>query len=606
MNLIFRGSLKCPFLPVYGIVRGESTFLQPRFNPMKTFTRLLFCFFFLSVGKAAAQETFAPLISENCVAFVHVDFRKVELDNVKAFLQKTGEDLITTLGFDGQSFNATSRELAVELEKLDLLVRPTFETITKELGIRELAIIVDMSLLEQGLPPLIAVPWKNKTDKDIETFFTALAVTWGGEPPADLEATNFVRVEDFLLLVPGMWGQRELVTDWAKQIVPVTESPIFDALQSVAGAEVKFTVAMTEPVRTMIRSAPLPPDVPAEVRNFLLFAAPRIDWASASVSLADILGTEKPENTGVLMTVKMARPTDARMIHGMLENLIEFGVNAGRFAMEMQDAEFQIPPLAWQFAKGFLRTLLPDVEGDKLIFRIKANVGGSTQVVLGTAGVAAALLIPAVQAAREAARRAQCSNNIKQIMLAIHNYHDTHGTLPPLYTVDANGKPLHSWRVLILPYLEQTAVYNGIRLDEPWNSPHNQAFHHVRIPAYDCRSNPSGGCCYSAIAGEGLAPNTRANSRGEHTFARITDGTSNTIAIVEVREPFPWMDPTADIDLAELLKGINAPEGRTGGFHPAGMNVGFFDGVVRFIPQTIDLQVLRALATPAGGENVSL
>ena len=221
-----------------------------------------------------------------------------------------------------------------------------------------------------------------------------------------------------------------------------------------------------------------------------------------------------------------------------------------------------------------------------------------------------ALLLPAVQAAREAARRMQCSNNVKQIALALYNYHDAHAAFPPLYTVDEEGNPLHSWRVLILPYIEQNALYEQIRLDEPWDSEHNKQFHSINIHGYCCPGNPSwtggasGLCDYSAIAGEGFVPAEKAGQKTGNDLRKIADGTSNTIAIVEVREPFCWMDPTADVTLDELVKGINA--GRVGSFHTRGCNVGLFDGSVRFFSDTIDLTVLRALATPAGGEQVDL
>jgi prepilin-type processing-associated H-X9-DG protein len=301
------------------------------------------------------------------------------------------------------------------------------------------------------------------------------------------------------------------------------------------------------------------------------------------------------------MTVKMAKPADARMIRSMLENLIDFGINAAQFAMKMQDElEFDVPPLAFTFAKGFLRTLLPDVEDDLLVFRVKGDfgtfMGGHTAI--SVAGVGTALLLPAVQAAREAARRMQCTNNMKQILLAIHNHHDVHNVLPPLYTVDANGKPLHSWRVQLLPYLGYQVIYVAIRRDEPWDSEHNRQFHNMRIPAYTCPSNPNQGCTYVGIVGEGFKPGTR-------TFAAITDGMSNTLAIIEVKEGFCWMDPTADITLDELVKGINAG-GRMGSFHPGGCNIGMFDGSVRFISDTIDKAVLRALGTIAGGESFNL
>jgi len=219
-----------------------------------------------------------------------------------------------------------------------------------------------------------------------------------------------------------------------------------------------------------------------------------------------------------------------------------------------------------------------------------------------------ALLLPAVQASREAARRVMCMNNVKQIVLAFQIYHDKHDAFPPLYTVDEEGNPLHSWRVLILPYIEQNALYNQIRLDEPWDSAYNQQFHDQMIMVYQCPSNKlaprgSGLCSFVAIAGEGFVPAENAKQITGNGLKEITDGTSNTIAVIEVREPFCWMDPTADVTLDELENGINS--GRVGSFHTGGCNVGFFDGSVRFFANTIDLTVLRALATPAGGESVS-
>ena len=88
-------------------------------------------------------------------------------------------------------------------------------------------------------------------------------------------------------------------------------------------------------------------------------------------------------------------------------------------------------------------------------------------------GILVALLLPAVQAAREAARRMQCTNNLKQIALAMHNYHDVHGSFPAAYIADENGRPMHSWRVALLPYLERSDLYNQYNFNEPWDSPGN-------------------------------------------------------------------------------------------------------------------------------------
>jgi hypothetical protein len=569
---------------------------------MKTIVRTLICFAFLITSQAFAQETFAPLLSETCVAFVHVDFNNVELDKVKDTLQKTGEALLKELGFDDKSFKATANELTVELEKLEILAKPTFDTLTKELGIREIAFIADMQLAETGAPFFFAVPWKNKTEKHFETLLKILATAFGEEPPSP-EDPNIIKIDGFLILAPP--PTQEAVVDWAKPLKPAPEnSPILEALKSVAGNEIKIAVAIPEQVRILVRNAPLPPDVPVQVRNLLLFAAQKIEWASSGMSLAGILGTEPPKNADILLTAKTPKRSDAVMLKGMLENAIELGVGAAQFAMQQQAQhnDFQVPPLAFQFAKGLLRTLLPDVEEDKLIFRHKGENAASNQIAVATVGMGVAMLLPAVQAAREAARRMQCSNNIKQIMLAFHNYaaNTTEVFLPPLYTVDANGKPLHSWRVHILPFVEEQALYEQIRLDEPWDSVHNRQFHD-RMPAvFQCPSNPGKGCTYVAIEGV-LVPVPVKDMSKRSTLGWGAKGTSNQLVIAEVKEPFNWMNPTADVTVDELVKWVDG-EGRCGSFHPGSMLAGFGDGRVQTISNTVEKSILRALGSVTAWE----
>ena len=96
-------------------------------------------------------------------------------------------------------------------------------------------------------------------------------------------------------------------------------------------------------------------------------------------------------------------------------------------------------------------------------------------VVIAIIAVLIALLLPAVQAAREAARRSQCVNNLKQIGLAMHNYHAQQNKFPGAAITNKQGKPLLSWRVAILPLLDQQGLYEKFKLDEPWDSPHNRA-----------------------------------------------------------------------------------------------------------------------------------
>jgi prepilin-type processing-associated H-X9-DG protein len=225
---------------------------------------------------------------------------------------------------------------------------------------------------------------------------------------------------------------------------------------------------------------------------------------------------------------------------------------------------------------------------------------------LACGGVLVALLLPAVQAPREAALRNQCSNNLKQISLALANYQEVHGEYPPQYIADAEGKPMHSWRVLILPYLEHQALYDQYDFDEPWDGPRNSLLAAQMPPAFRCASDPAmaaGGTItsYVGVSGPGAFFDGQKSTRA---FA-ITDGLSNTISVVEFAGGgVHWMEPR-DLD-ASLLSGIvNPPDGQNiSSYHPGGAQAAFADGSVRFLSSSIDPKVLRALTTIAGNEVV--
>ncbi|GHT45944.1 hypothetical protein FACS189454_06280 [Planctomycetales bacterium] len=209
------------------------------------------------------------------------------------------------------------------------------------------------------------------------------------------------------------------------------------------------------------------------------------------------------------------------------------------------------------------------------------------------------------------AQKEQCVIHLKHVVLAFHNYHDVYkDALPPLYTVDKNGKPLHSWRVLILPFIEELALYKKIRLDEPWDSEYNKQFHNAAPKVYLCPScgdaSKNGLCNYSVIAGQTFVPAKKAGEVKGNGFRHIEDGTSNAIAVVELKKPFCWMDPTADITLDELAKGINKPNGKVGSHHQGGINLALFDGRVRFVPDSIPGETLKALGDPRDGKAVTI
>ncbi|MDG3004461.1 DUF1559 domain-containing protein [Paludisphaera mucosa] len=213
-------------------------------------------------------------------------------------------------------------------------------------------------------------------------------------------------------------------------------------------------------------------------------------------------------------------------------------------------------------------------------------------------GVLVALTLPAVQSAREAARRAQCVNNLKQIGLACLNYESVAGALPA-DIVDKDGKPLLSWRVAILPYMEEQALYGKFKLDEPWDSPHNKPLLDEMPRSFLCPSRPTTDKTRSPYQGF-AGPHALFEPGRKIKLTEIPDGTSTTLLAVEGAEDVPWSKPgdiAFDPDAAPTLKGA-------GSKHPGGFNALFADGHVKFLKNSINPVVLKAMITRDLGEVV--
>ncbi|KLU01527.1 hypothetical protein RISK_006683 [Rhodopirellula islandica] len=236
----------------------------------------------------------------------------------------------------------------------------------------------------------------------------------------------------------------------------------------------------------------------------------------------------------------------------------------------------------------------PNRVGTDLSIAIESKMG------IASTGVLVGLLLPAVQAAREAARRMQSSNNIKQIMLAMHNHHAAFGELPFSAIVDDDGNPLLSWRVALLPFQDENELYQQFRLDEPWDSEHNLPLAQQIPSVYQPPGAivPPGHTIYQAVVGDaiGLKPRQRTG------FREFLDGLSNSVLVLETNaeQAVVWTKPEdIAIDLDDPLKGLG--QAWQGGFH-----VGMGDGAVKFITDQIDPELFRKLLTRAGHEVVAI
>jgi hypothetical protein len=206
--------------------------------------------------------------------------------------------------------------------------------------------------------------------------------------------------------------------------------------------------------------------------------------------------------------------------------------------------------------------------------------------------------------------RGMCSNNLKQIAIALHNYHNTYGSFPPAYVADNNGRPMYSWRVLILPFIEEQALYDQYRFDEPWDGPHNRTLADSMPSVYRCPSEPrtnppSTMTSYLAVVGpETVWPGGKARS-----IRDVKDGTSQTLLIVESHgSGIHWMEPR-DLHTGQIAREINPAHGQgICSCHPDCAGVAFVDASVRFLEagKKMSRSDLGALLTIAGGEDEPL
>jgi hypothetical protein len=217
------------------------------------------------------------------------------------------------------------------------------------------------------------------------------------------------------------------------------------------------------------------------------------------------------------------------------------------------------------------------------------------------------LLIPSISRARESVARSQSQMNLKQIALASHNHNDHRGQLPPTIQ-DSDGNPLLSWRVALLPYIEQDNLYKQFHLDEPWDSPHNRQFLRNTPRTYYStaqRQTPADGLTYYRVF---VGPGTAFERNGLQIPHDFPDGTSNTILVVEAGEPVPWTKPEEleyhpDKPLPPL-GGIFRNEGwfaQLRGLN-GGFNTALADGSVKWFPRSTREATLRAYITRNDGE----
>jgi len=229
--------------------------------------------------------------------------------------------------------------------------------------------------------------------------------------------------------------------------------------------------------------------------------------------------------------------------------------------------------------------------------------------------------LDALDASREQGMKKATENNMKRIMLALHKYHGTRKTYPPAFT-SKDSKPLLSWRVAILPNLDQESLYEEFHLDEPWDSEHNKTLIAKMPDVYRAPTSQhkDGRTVYLTPRGDRTAfPGEKAIS-----YQQVIDGLSNTVALVEINDDFaiPWTqpddwsfdpdDPSDGVRTKSRLRtslerdAVRKVKPQFGGHYAGGFNAAFCDGSVTFISDKISDANVKSVFTRDGRELTEL
>jgi hypothetical protein len=491
---------------------------------------------------AAAAKAVAPYLDEQTIAVAEADLRRIDFD--------AGRNFIAELMGAGPNEQAQLQQPAKAIAE--------WAGRLQQAGGGELFVAISLADFPNA-PPLLVAP-----------------VAPQGNPDQVAELLQqFVRTPHWKVqkargaVLAGSPAALERIASQP----PAARPNLTPALAATGNAPVRLVVVPSDDMRRVLQEM-LPP-LPAELGG------------ASGRQLADGL---------LWLAASLQPPPDLEA------RIVSQAANAEAAAKLRETLVAAVPKLAQAAQKNGLvenpeklaAALTPQVEGHQVI--VSLDRAGASQL-------AESVLAPAFGAARETARRKQTQNNLKQLALAIHNYHGVTNHFPAAGSANAAGQKLLSWRVHLLPYLGQNDLYRQFHLDEPWDSPHNRTLI-AKTPAVFASPNLS-----SQARSEGkttylapIAPGAIFGGDQPTTFGQIADGSSNTILLLEAKPSAAvvWTKPEdLSVDLDAPLQGLTGQAIR--GFHAV-----LADGSVRFISESVDPQVLRRLFLMNDGEVVEL
>lgn len=575
--------------------------------------------------KTNAYSRIKAFVDDETFLVARLDLAQIDLEALDKTATKIFVETLERQKFDANAIKTARREFNQTFNAVKKFVEPKLAQFREEMGLREVYFVVPRS-----------------TEKE----FFVYAPLAKSKRAAVLElVAPFAPSTPFEVGSGLAFGTKKFDADYFKRF-KAGPNPKLEAFLAESTATLQVFVGDFN----VAPAVALAGDDAAQAFAAKLADAPRETRSAVSTFDTYFVDGRFELDVNALKTsarLDFASADAAEKVRVGLDKLVEVGVAefekalAEKAAANENAEKYNVVPVARELVRGFLTSSLPKRDGAALTFELQAgpalplanpltgaifgaallNAASSLQT-LDSALQKATTLAPSTNQVDEADKAddsvdSQNLRNLKQLALATHNFLDSNVSsgeftapfLPARYSVDANGKPLHSWRVFLLPYLGQKELYDKIRLDEPWDSEHNRQFHD-QTPAIYCRPDaPESGCVYSCVADESalLQPASEAGSLTGIKLTEVIDGTSHTILFVERSEPVCWMDPNSDLTPDELFAEANAADGT--------LPLVLLDGRVQLFKNLPDVlradpdgsspfspEVFKAYVTRAGGE----
>jgi len=495
----------------------------------------------------ARVAAISPYMTENAIAVGHLDLSKI---NVEATLKQIA-DLINPEEQQRAEMLGAQQHIKDLIQKLNTA------------GAKEIYAVVNLTVNINQLGYLIVPVEQGGNHRAVA------GILFGGNPdgPTSYEEARRQNYkgprshEICTQLGNVVFCGRKSLLEQLQRMKPQSRPEWEKAFAAAGDTTAQLAIVPSNDTRRVIREMlpKLPPEL-GGISGEALVAG--LQWAA--------VGIDSPPKFSANLVIQSKDEASAKALQKFIKSIY---IMAG-----------QMPPVKKEFPmfEKLAELLTPKVEKDQL----KLSLTKENQAV----NKFVTLLSKPLEQSREAARRSQCLNNLKQFGLAMHNFHDVYKSFPPSASYDGKGKKLLSWRVYLLPFLDGPDLYKQFHLDEPWDSDHNKQLIEKMPRVFACPSaKPAkkGMTTYLAPLGEKMIFSGKTGVQ----IRDVTDGTSNTIMIVDAdpKHAVIWTKPDdLKIDLAKPLTGLV-------GQHAGGFQAVFCDGAFHFISKNIKPETLKLL-----------